>query len=180
MSRAQFRTSLPPQKSLLRGARTSDLAAKATYLQSSRSTMHHETINITLPDGSIQHFPRGITGLEIAQHISEGLARQVLAVLVNGEVWDATRAISEDATARLLTWNDEAGKSVFWHSSAHLLAEALEALYPDIQLGIGPAIERGFYYDIDFGEQDFDATHLDQVEAKMLALAQQKKTLSAN
>lgn len=136
--------------------------------------MHHETVTITLIDGSLKHFYKGITGLEIAQHISEGLARQVLAIVVDGEVWDTTRAIHTDATVQLLTWNDEAGKSVFWHSSAHLLAEALEALYPGIQLGIGPAIERGFYYDVDFGEHDFDTAHLEKVEAKILALAQQK------
>ena len=136
--------------------------------------MHHETIRITLLDGSVKHFPRGITSLEIAQHMSEGLARQVLAALINGKIWDATRSIHEDATLQLLTWQDEAGKRVFWHSSAHLLAEALEALYPGIQLGIGPAIERGFYYDIDFGTQAFDATHLEKIETKMLALAQQK------
>jgi threonyl-tRNA synthetase len=136
--------------------------------------MHHETVTITLIDGSLKHFSKGITGLEIAQHISEGLARQVLAIVVNGEVWDTTRAIHTDAAVQLLTWNDGAGKSVFWHSSAHLLAEALEALYPGIQLGIGPAIERGFYYDVDFGEQDFDTAHLEKIEAKILALAQQK------
>ncbi len=136
--------------------------------------MHHERINITLIDGSVKHFPRGITGLEIAQHVSEKLASQVLAMLVNGEVRDATSAIHKDAIVQLLTWNDETAQSVFWHSSAHLLAEALEVLYPGIQLGIGPAIERGFYYDVDFGKQDFDATHLEKIETKMLALAQQK------
>ena len=132
------------------------------------------TIEITFPDGSVKHFPKGITALEIAEHMSDNLARQVLAAVVNEEVWDATRAIHEDATLQLLTWRDEAGKQVFWHSSAHLLAEALEALYPGIQLGIGPAIERGFYYDVDFGSQEFDAMHLDKVEHKMLALAQKK------
>lgn len=136
--------------------------------------MLQETINITLPNGSVRSFPRGITGLELAYAISEALARQVLAMLVNGRVWDATRAIHKDATVQLLTWSDEAGRSTFWHSSAHLLAEALEALYPGIQFGIGPPIERGFYYDVDFGRQDFDATHLEKIEAKMLALAQQK------
>jgi len=135
--------------------------------------MYHETITITLIDGAAKRFPKGITGLAIAQHISESLAKQVLAVLVNGEVRDVSRTIDEDATVQLLTWRDEAGKRVFWHSSAHLLAEALEALYPGIQFGIGPAIERGFYYDVDFGEQGFDATHLEKIEAKMLALAQQ-------
>src|SRR3569623_772850 len=136
--------------------------------------MHHMTIEITFPDGSVKHFPKGITALEIAEHMSDNLARQVLAAVVNEEVWDATRAIHEDATLQLLTWRDEAGKQVFWHSSAHLLAEALEALYPGIQLGIGPAIERGFYYDVDFGSQEFDAMHLDKVEHKMLALSQMK------
>ena len=130
-------------------------------------------MHITLPDGSVRPFPRGITGLEIAQDLSKALARQVLAMRVNGEVWDVTRAIHQDATVQLLTWSDEAGKSTFWHSSAHLLAEALEALYPGIQLGIGPPIEQGFYYDVDFGPQDFDATHLERIAAKMLALAQQ-------
>src|SRR3569623_549925 len=136
--------------------------------------MHHMTIEITFPDGSVKHFPKGITALEIAEHMSDNLARQVLAAVVNEEVWDATRAIHEDASLQLLTWRDEAGKQFFWHSSAHLLAEALEALYPGIQLGIGPAIERGFYYDVDFGSQEFDAMHLDKVEHKMLALAQKK------
>ena len=136
--------------------------------------MHKNTINITLPDGTVKTFPRGITSLEIAQHISEGLAREVLAALVNGVVWDATRPISEDATVQLLTWQDEAGKKAFWHSSAHLLAEALEAFYPGIKLGIGPPIDQGFYYDIDFGEHAFDASHLPKVEAKMLDLARQK------
>jgi threonyl-tRNA synthetase len=136
--------------------------------------MHHETVSITFPDGSVKHFPKGVTSLEIALHMSEGLARQVLAALINDEVWDANRSIHEDATLRLLTWKDEAGRRVFWHSSAHLLAEALEALYPGVQLGVGPAIERGFYYDVDFGAQDFNTTHLGQVETKMLALARQQ------
>ncbi len=135
-----------------------------------------ERINITLSDRSVRHFPKGITSLEVAQDMSTGLARQVLAALVNGQVWDASRAILEDATLQLLTWNDEAGKKVFWHSSAHLMAEALEALYPDLKLAIGPPIENGFYYDIDFGAQLFDATQLEKIEAKMLSLAQQKNT----
>lgn len=95
-------------------------------------------------------------------------------MLVNGEVRDATRAIHEDATVQLLTWDDEAGKRVFWHSTAHLLAEALEALYPGIQLGTGPAIDRGFYYDVDFGQQVFDSTRLEEIETKILDLARQK------
>ncbi|MCU0317990.1 MAG: threonine--tRNA ligase [Amoebophilaceae bacterium] len=136
--------------------------------------MHYETISITLPDGMVKSFPSGTTGLDIAKHVSEGLSRRVLAMLVNGEVHDATRSIYEDAIVQLLTWNDEAGKRVFWHSTAHLLAEALEALYPGIRLGIGPAIDRGFYYDVDFGQQVFDATHLEKLEAKMLDLARQQ------
>jgi threonyl-tRNA synthetase len=106
--------------------------------------------------------------------ISEGLARNVLAAEVNGEVQDANRPINEDATLRLLTWNDQEGKSTFWHSSAHLMAEALEELYPGIKFGIGPPIEYGFYYDVDFGDIEFDSMHLDKIEKKMLELARQK------
>ena len=101
-------------------------------------------INITLPDGSVRAYESGTNAHQIALSISEGLARNVLAAVVNGEIWDATRAIETDATLRLLTWNDIEGKSTFWHSSAHLMAEALEALYPGVKLGIGPAIETGF------------------------------------
>lgn len=136
--------------------------------------MRYETISITFPDGMVKPFPSGATGLDIAEHISEVLSRRVLAMLVNGEVRDATRAIHEDATVQLLTWDDEAGKRVFWHSTAHLLAEALEALYPGIQLGTGPAIDRGFYYDVDFGQQVFDSTRLEEIETKILDLARQK------
>ncbi len=133
-----------------------------------------ELIKITLPDNSVREFNKGVNSLEIAMSISEGLARNVLAAKVNGEVWDATRTITTDATVQLLTWNDEEGKSTFWHSSAHLLAEALEALYPKTKFGIGPPIETGFYYDVDFGDQDFDASALDKIEAKMLELAREK------
>lgn len=133
-----------------------------------------ELIKITLPDNSVREFNKGVNSLEIAMSISEGLARNVLAAKVNGEVWDATRAIASDASVQLLTWNDEEGKSTFWHSSAHLLAEALEALYPKTKFGIGPPIETGFYYDVDFGDQEFDAAALDKIEAKMLDLARQK------
>jgi len=135
--------------------------------------MYNDTVNITLPDGNIKSFAKGVTSLEIAQSISERLSQQILASLVNGEVWDITRPISEYATVKLLTWQDEDGKKAFWHSSAHLMAEALESLYPGIKLGIGPAIANGFYYDIDFGDYDFDATHLPRIEEKMLELARQ-------
>ena len=131
-------------------------------------------INITLPDGSVKAFEKNITGHEIALSISEGLARNVIAAKVNDEVWESNRPIAEDSSVQLLTWNDLEGKSTFWHSSAHLMAEALEALYPGIKLGIGPAIEQGFYYDIDFGDIDFDGSDLEKIEQKMLELARQK------
>ena len=133
-----------------------------------------ELIKITLPDGSAREYEKGVSGFDIAMSISEGLARNVLAAKVNGEVWDATRAIQSDATVQLLTWNDDEGKSTFWHSSAHLMAEALEALYPGTKFGIGPAVEGGFYYDVDFGDQEFNAQNLKELEDKMLELARQK------
>ncbi len=134
----------------------------------------NELIKVTLPDGTEQDYPKGSSGLDIAMSISEGLARNVLAAKVNGEVIDATRTITEDAKVQLLTWNDAEGKSTFWHSSAHLMAEALEALYPGIKFGIGPAIDGGFYYDVDFGNQEFNANDLKQLEDKMLELARGK------
>lgn len=136
--------------------------------------MNAEYIKITFPDGSVKEFPKGSTGLDVASSISEGLARNVLAAKVNGEVWDATRPIVQDTTLQLLTWNDTEGKAAFWHSSAHLMAEALEALYPGTKFGIGPAIESGFYYDVDFGDQKFDTADLEKVENKMAELAKNK------
>ena len=109
-------------------------------------------LNITLPDGSIRQLPDGATGYDVAAGISEGLARNALAINVNGDVRDLHRALPDSATVSILTWNDDAGKSTYWHSSAHLMAEALEALYPGVKLAIGPAIENGFYYDVDLGE----------------------------
>lgn len=131
-------------------------------------------VQITLPDGSVKVFSKGVTGLEIASSISEGLARNVLAAKVNGEVWDATRPIYTDATVTLLTWTNDEGKSTFWHSSAHLMAEALEALYPGIKFGTGPAIEKGFYYDVDLGGASISQEDFPKIEAKMLELARQK------
>jgi threonyl-tRNA synthetase len=131
-------------------------------------------INITLPDGSVRQYEQGVTGMQIALSISEGLARNVLAAKVNGEVWDASRPISQDATVQLLTWNDTDGKKTFWHSSAHLMAEALQALYPDTKFGIGPAIDNGFYYDVDFNGQSFSSDDLTKIEEKMNELAKQK------
>ncbi len=138
--------------------------------------MNKDQINISLPDGSVKKYPIGINGLEIAKSISEGLAREVLSISVNGVIWDATRPIEKDSEIKLLTWKDEGGKYAFWHSSAHLLAEALEALYPGIKFGIGPPIENGFYYDVDFGDQDFDSLHLEKIEKKMIELARQKNS----
>ncbi len=131
-------------------------------------------ITITLPDGSIRQYESGITSHQIALSISEGLARNVLAAEVNGEVWESNRAITQDSSVKLLTWNDDKGKSAFWHSSAHLLAEALEALYPGVKLGIGPDVETGFYYDVDFGDRVFSSDDFKAIEDKMLELARTK------
>lgn len=132
-------------------------------------------MNITLPDGSVRPYEAGTSAMQIAQSISEGLARNVLAAEVNGEVWDASRPIEKDSSVKLLTWNDTQGKATFWHSSAHLMAEALEALYPGTKFGIGPAIENGFYYDVDFGDVVFSQDDFKKVEDKMLELARQKE-----
>jgi threonyl-tRNA synthetase len=130
-------------------------------------------IRITLPDGSVREYAKGTTALQIAQSISEGLARNVLSAKVNDEVIDATRPINSDSRVTLLTWNDAEGKSTMWHSSAHLMAEALEALYPGTKFGIGPAVENGFYYDIDLGGKAFSQEDFKKVEDKMLELARQ-------
>ena len=133
-------------------------------------------IKIKFPDGNIKEFESGITGFDIAKSLSPKLAKEVLSVSVNGEIWDLTRPIVEDAEIKLFTWDDEEGKHAFWHSSAHLMAEALQQLYPDTKFGIGPAIENGFYYDVDPGEgvvlTDKD---LEAIEKKMLELARQKQ-----
>ncbi|MCK9270383.1 MAG: threonine--tRNA ligase [Bacteroidales bacterium] len=133
-------------------------------------------INITLPDNSVRKYEAGVTGLEIAASISEGLARNVFSAKVDGEVWDATRPIGHDAHVQLLTWNDKEGKSTMWHSSAHLMAEAIEALYPGAKFGIGPDIENGFYYDVDTGDRVITDADLVRIEAKMKELAKQKQT----
>lgn len=131
-------------------------------------------IAVKLPDGSVRNYPQGSSALDVAKSISEGLARVVLAAEVNGEVWDLTRPLPTTADLKLLKWEDEGGKYAFWHSSAHLLAEALEALYPGIKLGIGPPIENGFYYDIDFGDTSFSSLDFEKVEAKMAELVAQE------
>lgn len=131
-------------------------------------------INITLPDGRIRQYESGTSAMDVANSISEGLARNVLSATVNGQVWDANRPINEDASLTLHTWKDKVGKATFWHSSAHLMAEALEALYPGVKLGIGPSIEAGFYYDIDLGDRTLTPKDLPTIEAKMKELAKQK------
>ena len=135
-------------------------------------------IKITLPDGSVREYEQGTSANQIALSISEGLARNVLAAEVNGQVWDSSRPIESDSTVKLLTWNDQNGKSTFWHSSAHLMAEALESLYPGTKFGIGPAIETGFYYDVDFGDREFSSDDFKQIEDKILELAKQKSDFS--
>lgn len=133
-------------------------------------------INITFPDGKVRQYESGTTALEVARSISEGLAQRVLSAKVNGEVWDATRPIHSDATLMLLTWDDKDGKFTFWHSSAHLMAEAMEALFPGIKFGTGPATENGFYYDVDPGSKQISLDDLPKIEEKMLELARQKNT----
>ena len=131
-------------------------------------------INITLPDGSVKQYEQGVTPYEIASSISEGLARNVLAANVNNQIVELSRPINEDAEVKLLTWNDEDGKGVFWHSSAHLMAAAIESLYPGVKFGIGPHIENGFYYDIDFMDYSISSDDFPKIEAKMQELASQK------
>lgn len=130
-------------------------------------------IQITFPDGKVRPYENGVTALEIAKSISEGLAKKVLAANVNGQVWDATRPIPEDATIKLLTWDDPDGKSTFWHSSAHLLAEAVESLYPGAKFWVGPPVDNGFYYDMDLGDRKLTEEDLHKLEVKMAELARQ-------
>lgn len=133
-----------------------------------------QMINITLPDGSVRQYQKGVTSMDIALSISEGLARNVLAASVNGETRDASRPIDTDSNVKLFTWNDKEGKATYWHSSAHLMAEALEALYPGIKFGIGPAIDNGYYYDVDTGDTVLTPADLPKIEEKMLELAKNK------
>ena len=139
-------------------------------------------INITFPDGSVRQYESGVSAFDIATSISPRLAADVLAATVvttsdttgKGMVYDVTRPITEDAAIRLHKWEDAEAKHVFWHSSSHLLAAALEALYPGVKFGIGPAIETGFYYDVDFGEKTLVEADLKAIEDKMIELARQK------
>ena len=134
-------------------------------------------IKITFPDNSVREYPKGTTAMQIAESISSRLAQEVLAASVNGETWDLTRPIEEDASVKLLKWDDEEGKHAFWHSSAHLMAEALQELYPGIKFGIGPAIENGFYYDVDPGEAVIKESDFPAIEAKMQELVAKKEEI---
>ncbi len=131
-------------------------------------------IKITLPDGAIREYEQGISAMDVAKSISEGLARKILAADVNGEVWDASRSIHSDVSLKLLTWDDAAGKSTFWHSSAHLMAEAVEEAFPGVKFWVGPAIEKGFYYDMDLGDRKITEEDLARLEKKMNELARQQ------
>ncbi len=133
-------------------------------------------INVTFPDGSVRQYNKGVTGLEIAQGISSRLAQEVLAVSVNDKVFDLLRPINEDCTIKLHKWEDQEAKQTFWHSSSHLMAEALQSLFPGIKFGIGPSIETGFYYDVDLGERTITEADLKKIEDKMIELARQKET----
>ena len=130
-------------------------------------------IQITLPDGAIREYEAGVCAMDVAKSISEGLARKVLAASINGEVWDAVRPINENAALQLLTWNDLNGKATFWHSSAHLMAEAIEGMFPGVKFWVGPSLETGFYYDIDLGDHQIGEEDLRRLEVKMAELAKQ-------
>ena len=135
-------------------------------------------MKITFPDGAIREYPEGSSALDIAKSISEGLARKVLAAGVNGEVWDLSRPINKDSSLKLYTWDDKEGKSTFWHSSAHLMAEAVESLFPGVKFWVGPPIEnpKGFYYDMDLGDRKLTEEDLQKLEKKMNELAKQNNT----
>jgi len=137
-------------------------------------------IKVTFPDGSVREFAKGITGLQLAESISSRLAQEVLAITVNEQIWDLSRPIETDAAIKLHKWDDEEAKHAYWHSSAHLMAEALQELYPGIKFGIGPAIENGFYYDVDPGTAVIKEGDLPTIEAKMVELAARKEPIVRN
>ncbi|HPI53492.1 MAG TPA: threonine--tRNA ligase [Chitinophagaceae bacterium] len=130
-------------------------------------------INITLPDGQVKQYDAGISSMDVAKSISEGLARKVLAAEVNGEVWDLSRPLNGDCSFKLLTWDDDKGKNTFWHSSAHLMAEAVESMYPGVKFWVGPALDQGFYYDMDLGDHKISEEDVEKIESKMNELAKQ-------
>ena len=133
-------------------------------------------IKITLPDGAVKEYEKGVTAMEIAKSISEGLARKVLAAHVSGQVWDATRPINNDASLKLLTWDDKEAKSTFWHSSAHLMAEAIEGMFPGVKFWVGPPLDNGYYYDMDLGGRQLTEEDLRKLEVKMNELAKQNNS----
>lgn len=133
-------------------------------------------INITFPDGAVRQYEKGSSALDIAKQISEGLARKILAAEVNNEVWDATRPINNNAEIKFLTWDDDKAKSTFWHSSAHLMAEAVEGMFPGVKFWVGPPIEKGFYYDVDLGDNAITEEDLRKLETKMVELARQNNS----
>ena len=133
-------------------------------------------INITFKDGGVRQYESGVTALQIAQSISPRLAADVLSVTINGKLDDIAKPITEDASIVLHKWEDAEGKKAFWHSSSHLMAEALEALYPGIKFGIGPAIDNGFYYDVDLGDRTITEADLKKIEDKMMELARTKES----
>src|SRR3954469_15837881 len=135
-------------------------------------------IKITLPDGSVREYNEGVTAYEIAASISQGLAKVVLSAEVNGEVWDLTRPITKDSSVKLLKFEDEWGKKTFWHSSAHLMAEAIETLHPGVKFWVGPPLDNGYYYDIDLGGQTLSEEDLAKVEKLMSELAKVEKLMS--
>ena len=130
-------------------------------------------MNITFPDGAVRQYEEGSSALDIARKISEGLAKKIIAAEVNGQVWDLSRPLKKDATIKFLTWDDENGKSTFWHSSAHLMAEATEDLFPGVKFWVGPPIENGFYYDMDLGDNVITDSDLAKLENKMKELSKQ-------
>ena len=136
--------------------------------------MSEDLVTLTFPDGAEKKYPKGITGYEVAESISKGLARNALSITLGDEIKDLDQPIERDDSIKINTWDSEDGKYTFWHSSAHLLAEAIQELYPDATFGIGPPIENGFYYDIDFGKKSFGQDQIEKVENKMIELAREK------
>ena len=135
-------------------------------------------VNITLPDGSIRQYDHEVSALDVAKSISEGLARNTISAMVNGNQVEVSTPITQDSTVQLLTWNDDLGKKAFWHSSAHLLAQAMMEFYPNAKLTIGPAIENGFYYDVDFGDETLSEKDFEKIEKKMLENARKDSQFS--
>lgn len=133
-------------------------------------------ISISFPDGAIRQYEQGVSAMDIAKSISEGLARKVLVASVNNKVVDASLPITEDAAVKFLTWDDDAGKNTFWHSSAHLMAEAVESIFPGVKFWVGPALDKGFYYDMDLADKKITEEDLLAIEKKWLSLP--KRTAS--